>query len=282
MRSSAASVRAWVKDIGLSVELEAHGARALRPSKLCVQCTKAKPFHRLSVPGFPPTPALWAADRWPLPTARQFAIEVSLPGQGCSVGFLHRIYRVVIDAFWLFLDDDGWAIASHIALSALMALFPFLIVLTAFAGMVGSQALADTAAEILLEAWPKEVTGPINSEIANVLTGAHSGVVTIGVALAVYFSSSGVESLRIGLNRAYGIKETRSWWLLRLESIAYVLIGAVALIALSFLVILGPLIFNRAQRYAPWIAPFENIVTFARFGAATLVLVITLVVIHLR
>ena len=198
------------------------------------------------------------------------------------MGFLRHSYRVVMDAYWLFQDDDGWAIASHIALSALMALFPFLIVLTAFAGVVGSQALADTAAGILLEAWPKEVVGPINSEINSVLTEAHSGVVTIGVALAVYFSSSGVECLRIGLNRAYGIKESRSWWLLRLESIAYVLIGAVALIALSFFVILGPLIFNRALRYAPWLAPFENMVTFARLGAASLVLIITLVLIHFR
>jgi membrane protein len=186
-----------------------------------------------------------------------------------------------MDAFWLFLDNDGWAIASHIALSALMALFPFLIVLTAFAAVVGSDTLADTAAEILLEAWPKEVAGPITGEINRVLTEAHGGVVTIGVALAVYFSSSGVESLRIGLNRAYAIKESRGWWLLRLESIAYVLIGAVALIALSFFVILGPLIFNRALRYAPWIAPFENMVTFARLGAATLVLIMTLVVTHL-
>src|SRR5205814_4316159 len=216
-----------------------------------------------------------------LPTAHRLAMG-RFPGRrGDSVGLLHYSYRVVMDAFWLFLDDDGWAIASHIALSALMALFPFLIVLTAFAGVVGSQALADTAAEILLEAWPKEVAGPITSEINNVLTGAHSVVVTIGVALAVYFSSSGVESLRIGLNRAYDIKESRSWWLLRLESIAYVLIGAVALIALSFFVILGPLIFNRALRYAPWIAPFENMVTFARLGAASLVLIITLVVTHL-
>jgi membrane protein len=197
------------------------------------------------------------------------------------VGFLRYSYRAVVDAYWLFQADDGWAIASHIALSALMALFPFLIVLTAFAGMVGSQALADTAAQILLEAWPKEVAGPITSEINSVLTEAHSGVVTIGVALAVYFSSSGVESLRIGLNRAYAIKESRSWWVLRLESIAYVLIGAVALIALSFFVILGPLIFAKILRYAPWLEPFERTVTFARLGAASLVLVITLVLIHL-
>ena len=42
--------------------------------------------------------------------------------------------KIAIDAFYTFLADDGWAIASHIALSALMGLFPFLIVITSLAG----------------------------------------------------------------------------------------------------------------------------------------------------
>ena len=36
------------------------------------------------------------------------------------------------------------------------------------------------------------------------------------------------------------MKEPRSWWLLRLESIVYVLVGAVAILAFSFLVVLAP------------------------------------------
>ena len=59
--------------------------------------------------------------------------------------FLKRCWRISLDAFWQFNADDGWAIASHIALSALMALFPFLIVLTALAGFFGSAELADQA-----------------------------------------------------------------------------------------------------------------------------------------
>src|SRR5204862_8248558 len=55
-----------------------------------------------------------------------------------------------MDAFYTFLADDGWAIASHIALSALMALFPFLIVLTSLAGFFGSKELADQAAGLSL------------------------------------------------------------------------------------------------------------------------------------
>ena len=141
-----------------------------------------------------------------------------------------RTVRIAGDAFQHFIDDDGWAIASHIALSTLMALFPFLIVVTALAGFfLGSKELADEAARLLLEAWPREVAAPIALDITGVLTSTRGDILTLGVLFALYFASSGVESLRIGLNRAYGVKEARAWWLLRIESVIYVLIGAVAI-----------------------------------------------------
>src|SRR5665647_447622 len=99
--------------------------------------------------------------------------------------------RIAVDAFRHFLADDGWAIASHIALSTLMAMFPFLIVVTALAGFFfGSKQLADEAAHILLEAWPQEVAGPIALDIAGVLTDTRGGVLTFGILFALYFASS--------------------------------------------------------------------------------------------
>jgi membrane protein len=193
---------------------------------------------------------------------------------------LKKIWRVGWDAFWQFNADDGWAIASHIALSSLMAMFPFFLVLTALAGMIGSQYLADEAANLVLEAWPEEVSGPISREIHNVLVGAHGQVLTVGVALALYFASSGVESLRIGLNRAYTVVETRSWWLLRIESIGYVMLAAVGLLALSFLVVLAPLIWATLLRRFPAIEPFGEIVTFVRLATASVLLIVPLFVVH--
>ena len=188
--------------------------------------------------------------------------------------------RIAYDAFVAFIRDDGWAIASHIALSLLMSLFPFLIFVTALTGFLGTQNLSDQVALLLLEAWPEEVSRPIAREIENVLTTAHSGLLTIGGGFALYFSSSGIESLRIGLNRAYGVVEMRPWWLLRLESIAYVLVAALALIALAFLIVLGPLILWTAMRYFPGLSPFLVTLTFLRFGVATVVLVVALVLVH--
>lgn len=189
--------------------------------------------------------------------------------------------RITVDAFRHFLADDGWAIASHIALSTLMAMFPFLIVVTALAGFFfGSKQLADEAARILLEAWPKEVAGPIAFDIAGVLTDTRTGILTFGVMFALYFASSGVESLRIGLNRAYDMKETRSWWLLRLESIGYVLVAAVAILAFSFLVVLAPFIWGKVVQYLPTLEPLGNLVTFVRYAVAIVVLVIALLIVH--
>jgi membrane protein len=187
-----------------------------------------------------------------------------------------------MEALRLFAADDGWAIASHIALSTLMALFPFLIVVTALAGFFfGSKQLADEAGRLLLEAWPKQVAGPIAEDITGVLTGAHGDVLTFGVLFALYFASSGVESLRVGLNRAYDTVEPRPWWLLRLESIGYVLVGAVAILAFSFLVVLAPLLWDKVLQYAPQMERFSQFITFARYAVAAVVLVISLIILHL-
>jgi len=196
------------------------------------------------------------------------------------VHFLQRAARIAYQAYEDFLRDDGWAIASHIALAALMSLFPFLIFITALTGFLGSQQLADQIAKLLLEAWPKEVAAPIAAQIESVLTNQHSGLLTISVALAIFFSSSGVESLRIGLNRAYDVVERRPWWLLRLESIGYVLVGAAALIALSFMIAGATGALRGISQYAEWLAPVAIDFTFWRYVIATSVIVVALVLVH--
>ncbi|MFZ0720316.1 MAG: YihY/virulence factor BrkB family protein, partial [Xanthobacteraceae bacterium] len=185
------------------------------------------------------------------------------------------------DAFYRFNADDGWAIASHIALSVLMSMFPFLILVTAIAGFVGSENLADEVARMIVAAWPRIVSSQITGQIHEVLTTARGGFLTVGAFFAIYFASSGVESLRIGLNRAYGLIDPRPWWLLRLESIGYVLVSAIGLLALAFLVVLGPLVFRTAVLYAPWLAELESHFDIGRFVIAGVLLTTSLLILHM-
>ena len=198
-----------------------------------------------------------------------------------ALTLLRFAWRVALDAFRRFIADDGWAIASHIALSTLMSMFPFILVVTALAGFFGAKNLADEAARLLLDAWPEQVAGPIALEIHGVLMSARGSVLTVGIVLALYFASSGVESLRIGLNRAYSVVDQRAWWLLRLESIGYVVLGAFALLAFAFLVLLAPLIWGTLIRFLPALEPLAELVTFVRFLVAAMVLIFALFIVHL-
>ncbi len=190
------------------------------------------------------------------------------------------IYETIRDAFYAFLDDDGWAIASHLALSTLMALFPFLIVMTALASLLGTQNIADQAASLMLDIWPEQVAEPIIREMHNVFTQTTGGTITFGALLALYFASNGVEALRVGLNRAYRVTETRNWLILRIESIGYILMAAISLLALTFLIVLGPLIFKITAGFAPWLMSLEHTFTFLRFVLTFAALVIAFLIVH--
>ncbi|KIZ35137.1 MULTISPECIES: YihY/virulence factor BrkB family protein [Rhodopseudomonas] len=190
-------------------------------------------------------------------------------------------YMVGMDAFYTFLADDGWAISSHIALSSLMALFPFLIVLTSLAGVFGSKDLADQAASLMLQVWPAQVADTLTGEIHDVLTTSRGDALTIGLVLALYFASNGVESLRIALNRAYAVVEQRPWYWLRLESIGYTLVAAFTALAMSFLIVLGPLLLAAARRYIPLLVENNAIlVNLARYGITITALIVALFILH--
>ncbi|MGL4438138.1 MAG: YihY/virulence factor BrkB family protein [Bosea sp. (in: a-proteobacteria)] len=191
-----------------------------------------------------------------------------------------RPFRLLAAAFDRFIAHDGWAIASHIALSVLMSLFPFLILVTALAGLFGSENLANEVARLLLEAWPKEVALPIANEIRSVLTSIRRDALAIGAVLSLYFASSGVEALRIGLNRAYEAYEWRSWWLTRLESIGFVIAAALAMIAFAFLIVLFPLGWRTLLRWLPALESISGLVAFSRLLLATAIIVAALIIAH--
>ena len=194
---------------------------------------------------------------------------------------LRTVIHVGLDALYTFLADDGWAIASHIALSTLMAMFPFLIVLTSLAGFFGSKELADQAVSLMLQTWPQQVADTLSSQIHDVLTTTRGDALTIGAALAVYFASNGVEALRVALNRAYSVVELRSWYWLRLESIGYTLVAAFTALAMSFLIVLGPLILEAARRYVPLIVETnEQFLNVSRYGIAISALTVALFILH--
>jgi membrane protein len=187
---------------------------------------------------------------------------------------------VLSDAFGHFLWDDGWAMASNVALSMLMAVFPFLIFVAALAGFLGEADLSVRVAEILFTAWPKEVAGPISEEVSKVLTSQHRGLLTVSAVVAVYLASNGVEAVRNGLNRAYRVVDRRSIFFRRGQSFALVLTGAAAILLLALLAALGTSAVRGVIAAVPALQPLESITAGMRIGVTGAVLVVALVVAH--
>jgi membrane protein len=189
--------------------------------------------------------------------------------------------RVLVDAVGHFLNDDGWALASHVALSGMMALFPFLIFATSLASFVGASAFTDTAVHVIFDTWPEVIATPIAREVRNVLNVQRSGLLTISVIAAAYFASNGIEALRVALNRAYRVNDTRSIIYCRLQSLGFVVVATIGIMAISFLLVLAPLAVRIAEKWIPEIALVSGTIGFWRYVIATAVLVVGLLVVHL-
>jgi membrane protein len=188
--------------------------------------------------------------------------------------------RVLYDALGHFNTDDGWAMASHLAISALLALFPFLIFATTLASFLGAQRFAETAVHLVFDTWPAEIAEPIASEVVNVLTVQRSDLLTFGVALAAYFASNGIEALRTSLNRAYRVVETRSFVYRRIQSLVFVLIATIGFLTISVLLIFAPLIVRFMDAHFEEIRPYLGTITLWRFVIASTLIVLGLVAVH--
>ncbi len=193
-------------------------------------------------------------------------------------GFLRRI---LADALGHFSTDDGWALASHVALSGILALFPFLIFATSLASFLGASAFTETAVHVVFDTWPEVIANPIKQEVSNVLNVQRGGLLTISVIAAAYFASNGIEALRVALNRAYRVVDTRSIIYCRLQSLGYVIIATIGIMAISFLLVLAPLALRIASKWYPEIYLLSGTISFWRYCIASAVLIVGLLVVHL-
>ena len=188
--------------------------------------------------------------------------------------------RVLYDALGHFNTDDGWAMASHLAITSLMALFPFLIFATTLASFLGAQAFSDTAVHLVFDTWPEQIAKPIAREVLNVLTVQRTDLLTYGVLLAAFFASNGIEALRTSLNRAYRVSETRGIIYRRVQSIAFVLIATAGFLVISVLLVFAPLLGRLAVANFEWIEPYMGTITLWRYIIASVVIVGGLFAVH--
>jgi membrane protein len=190
------------------------------------------------------------------------------------------ILGAIADAGARFSRNDGLAMASHVALSLVIALFPFLICVAALAALFGAGRISTHIIHLLFDFWPEGVAGPLAREADKVLIPRRN-VLTVSIVLTLLVATNGVESLRIALCRAYGIERFRPWWQARLIGVGFVLVGAGALVACAVLVVLWPSFWRAAVLSVPDLKALGLTYNVVRYGLASVVLVVGLAATHL-
>ena len=138
-------------------------------------------------------------------------------------------------------EDEILGRAAQLSYYFLLALFPLLLFLiTLFGYMAGAgSSLRQKLITYLGNVMPYSAFQLVVATIDQITNARGGGKLWLGLLAALWAASSGVNALAQALNSAYDVPETRSWWKVRLISIALTVAIAVLIISALLLVLYG-------------------------------------------
>jgi membrane protein len=133
---------------------------------------------------------------------------------------------------------------------------------------------------LVFDTWPADIAEPIAREVTTVLTVQRGDFLTIGILVTAFFATNGIEALRVSLNRAYRVTETRNDVLAAPAGLAFVIIATIGFVIVSTLLVFLPIAVNFAVERVPQIEPYVGTITIWRYVVASLVIVVGLAAAH--
>jgi membrane protein len=176
--------------------------------------------------------------------------------------------------------DEAIPLAGNIAFRSVFSLFPFLIFLTALAGFLGTEQLVESVVNYLLSVAPEQLVRPLAPEIRSILTVPRTGLLSISALLTIWSAMAGVDSVRVGLNRAYDLRDTRSLWVTYLQNVLFVIGAAAGLLVFASLIVFLPVALAFIDAHAPDLRLSFTTIDTLRYPIAILLLTSGLLLCH--
>lgn len=176
--------------------------------------------------------------------------------------------------------DEAIPLAGNIAFRALFSVFPFLIFLVTLAGFFGNEGLATGIVEFLIGVAPEGLVSTLAPEIHSILTVPRTGLLSLSVLLTIWSAMGGVDSVRVALNRAYNIRETRPVWVITLLDVLFVVAAAAILLVAAALLVVFPLAVATISHYAPTLVQNLGWIDVLRVPIAIILIVLGLMAAH--
>ncbi len=155
--------------------------------------------------------------------------------------------KAALKTFWLVSKkiivaadaDDISGESAKVAYYFFLSLFPFILVLFAFTGLVGGHAAFEWVMARLRQALPGPASDYLESFVRDVTESRRPGVLSVGLVFMLYTASNIFVILAAGLNSMYNVEEHRPWLRRRLFSMTALLASVVLLTVSAVVLVVG-------------------------------------------
>ena len=155
------------------------------------------------------------------------------------------------------MADDILGLAAQLSYYFFLALFPAILFVLAIASFFPLSNITDDLGRALGPFVSPQVLELIQDQMRRLANNESGGLLTFGVAAALWSSSAALVSIVGALNRAYDIDEGRPWWKVRLVAIGLTVGTAVFVLGALSLVLAGPTLADFLGDSTGWGTPFK-------------------------
>ena len=151
-----------------------------------------------------------------------------------------KFYHFIKELYQRFRDDEISSLGAVFTFYLILAFFPFLIILAnlaTYTDLVGDKALLQLAAVLPTQAYQL-----VYNTVHEIMSANRSNVLSVSTVACLWAASNGFMAIARGLNKAYDVKETRKFWLLRILAIVYTLLLIASNLLGIIMVVFGEII----------------------------------------
>ena len=172
--------------------------------------------------------------------------------------------------------------AAQLSYYFLLALFPLLLFMMTLLGYFAGESaeVRNKLLSYLARVMPSSAIDLVHTTL-NEITQARSGSkLSLGLLAALWAASNGMGAISDTLNGAYGVKETRSWWKVRLTAIILTVALSILIIIALVIVLYGGGIGERLAAYLGLGSAFTIVWKILQWPIALFFLLVTFTMIY--
>ena len=181
-------------------------------------------------------------------------------------------FEIIIHFIIKIKEDDIFALSAQLAYYLILSFFPFLIFLLTLLGFSNLDSMEVLGA--LRTILPTSAFELIYSVIVEIIEKQSTGLLGASLLLVIWSASSAFRAVIKGINKAYGLKENRSFIKRIFIAIICTFLLASLIMLTLIMLVFGGIIGNILASYLPFQDVVHNIWNMIRYGLIVVMMIL--------